>query len=49
MKSQDILYSKWNNDEMYTPRYAVEPILKYIQNIVDWRIINWKIYRKPII
>ena len=28
--SQTILYSKGNNDECYTPRYAVKPIVKYI-------------------
>lgn len=30
MKSNDILYSLGRNDECYTPRYAVEPILKYL-------------------
>ena len=30
MKSWKILYSKWNNDECYTPYYWVEPIIKYI-------------------
>lgn len=30
MKSKDILYSKGQNDECYTPRYAVLPLLKYI-------------------
>lgn len=30
MKSKDILYSKGNNDECYTPNYGVTPILKYI-------------------
>lgn len=29
--SNDILYSKGNNDECYTPAYAVKPILKYIK------------------
>lgn len=28
--SKDILYSKGANDECYTPKYAVLPILKYI-------------------
>ena len=27
---REILYSKGNNDECYTPDYAVEPILEYI-------------------
>lgn len=30
MDSKNILYSKGNNDECKTPRYAVEPLLKYI-------------------
>lgn len=30
MKSNDILYSSGMNDECYTPRYAVEPLLKYL-------------------
>lgn len=30
MKSWEILYSKWKNDEMYTPVYWVLPIIKYI-------------------
>lgn len=34
MDSQKILYSKGNNDECYTPRYAVEPLIKYIPK--DW-------------
>jgi len=36
MKSKDILYSKWNNDECYTPEYAVKPILKYIP---EWSVV----------
>lgn len=36
MDSQKILYSKGNNDECYTPRYAVEPLIKYIPK--DWVI-----------
>ncbi len=37
MKSKDILYSKGNNDECYTPRYAVLPILEYIpENAIVW-------------
>lgn len=36
MNSGDVLYSKGENDECYTPGYAVKPILKYIpkQDIV---------------
>ncbi len=30
-KSNEIFYSKGKNDECYTPKYAVEPIVKYIQ------------------
>lgn len=30
MNSKDILYSKGKNDECKTPKYAVEPLLKYI-------------------
>lgn len=30
MDSKKILYSEGNNDECYTPRYGVEPLLKYI-------------------
>ncbi|SRR6266404_34694 len=30
LTSQDILYSAGQNDECFTPAYAVEPILKYI-------------------
>ncbi len=30
LKSREILYSKGKNDECYTPRYGVLPILKYI-------------------
>lgn len=32
--SQKVLYSKGKNDEMYTPKYAVIPLLKYINP--DW-------------
>lgn len=28
--SKKVLYSRGKNDEMYTPKYAVEPILEYI-------------------
>lgn len=30
MKSNDILYSRGNNDECYTPDYVVEAILPYL-------------------
>lgn len=30
MESKNILYSKGKNDECYTPRYAVYPIVKYL-------------------
>ena len=32
--SQKVLYSHGNNDECYTPDYAVKPIIKYIPK--DW-------------
>lgn len=32
--SQKVLYSQGNNDECYTPDYAVKPIIKYIPK--DW-------------
>ena len=36
-KSQEILYSNGKNDEMYTPEYAVTPILEFIKpNWVVW-------------
>ena len=35
--SKKVLYSKGNNDEMYTPAYGVEPILEYIPE----RAIVW--------
>ena len=31
MESKSILYSKGKNDEMYTPNYAVLPVLEYIK------------------
>jgi hypothetical protein len=34
MDSQKVLYSAGKNDEMYTPKYAVKPILEYIKP--DW-------------
>lgn len=37
MKSNNILYSSGKNDECYTPRYGVIPIIKYIpKNSVIW-------------
>ena len=37
MKSNEILYSKGNNDECYTPVYAVFPIIEYIpQDAIVW-------------
>lgn len=37
INSKDILYSVGKNDEMYTPTYAVLPILEYInKNWVVW-------------
>lgn len=42
MDSWKILYSKWNNDECYTPKYWVEPIIKYIPKISTfvWMYVN---------
>lgn len=37
LNSKDILYSVGKNDECYTPRYAVLPLLKYIPK-------NWTIW-----
>lgn len=37
LNSKDILYSGGKNDECYTPRYAVLPLLKYIPK-------NWTIW-----
>lgn len=37
MKSNNILYSKGKNDEMYTLAYGVKPILKYIpRDAIVW-------------
>ena len=37
LDSKQLMYSKGNNDECYTPHYAVEPILKYIsQDAIVW-------------
>mgnify|MGYP001470788204 CR=1 FL=1 len=35
MNSKDILYSKGNNDECYTPRYAVLPLLEFMEDKKD--------------
>ena len=36
-KSNKILYSKGKNDECYTPQYAIEPLLKYLdKNKIIW-------------
>lgn len=32
LPSKDILYSTWWNDECYTPKYWVEPIIKYLED-----------------
>ena len=37
MDSKKVLYSKWKNDECYTPKYWVLPIIKYLQK---WNIIR---------
>lgn len=37
--SKDILYSKGNNDECYTPKYGVEPLLEFLlpfKNSIIW-------------
>nr|DAT96443.1 MAG TPA: adenine-specific methyltransferase [Bacteriophage sp.] len=42
--SKDILYSSGKNDECYTPRYGVTPILKHIRNkfpIENGKITIW--------
>ena len=37
MKDQDALWSKGKNDEIYTPKYAVLPVIKYIpKNHTVW-------------
>ena len=37
IKLNEVLYSKGKNDEYYTPKYAVMPILKYIpKDSVVW-------------
>ncbi len=38
MESKKVLYSKGGNDECYTPRYWVEPILKYIKEFSLYRL-----------
>ena len=37
LDSGKLMYSKGNNDECYTPHYAVKPILKYIpKDAIVW-------------
>ena len=37
MNSKEILYSQGNNDECYTPKYGVYPIIKYIpKDAIVW-------------
>ena len=37
LDSGKLMYSSGNNDECYTPDYAVEPILKYIpKDAIVW-------------
>ena len=37
LNSKKLMYSSGNNDECYTPHYAVEPILEYIpSNSIVW-------------
>ena len=37
LDSKQLMYSKGNNDECYTPDYAVKPILKYIpKDAIVW-------------
>ena len=31
MDSKEVLYSSWNNDECYTPRYGVLPLIKHLE------------------
>lgn len=42
MESWKVLYSKWNNNECYTPEYWVEPIIKYLMKYkkIRWDIID---------
>jgi len=46
LPSNDILYSSWGNDECYTPKYWVEPIIKYIpkQKACMWKynVPTWR-------
>lgn len=55
INSWKVLYSEWANDEMYTPRYAIEPVLKYIPKEILYinkpKDDNDSVfcYRKPII
>ena len=45
MKSKDVLYSKGNNDECYTPRYGVEPLLEFLEPFKGGVI--WLPFDKP--
>lgn len=37
MDSAKILYSSWGNDECYTPRYGVDPVIKHTpKNKIIW-------------
>ena len=37
LNSKELMYSKGNNDECYTPDYGVEPILEYIpKDAIVW-------------
>ena len=37
LNSKELMYSKGNNDECYTPDYGVEPILEYIpEGAIVW-------------
>jgi len=49
LKSNEILYSSWNNDECYTPEYGVEPIIKYIPKEIFEMSIIWPFHSKPVI
>lgn len=54
LQSNEILYSKWNNDECYTPEYWVEPIIKYInkETFISEKDGDWKLLytqRRPTV
>ena len=42
LDSKDILYSKGNNDECYTPEYAIRPIIKHLK---DWTNRKYDLYQ----